>query len=57
MKSGSACIVHSTCDQYIVPDSAAAADKKFEYCTTITDSSGKLCGYKSGNNCAIRTCD
>ncbi|CAK67723.1 unnamed protein product (macronuclear) [Paramecium tetraurelia] len=57
LKSGSACINHNTCDQYAVPDTSATGQVKFDYCTSITDSSGKSCGYKTGNNCAVRTCD
>lgn len=57
VKSGSACVVAGACNTYNL-DGTMSNSAKFTYCTGITDSAGKTCGFiKDGSTCSDRTCD
>nr|CAA59447.1 alpha-51D-immobilization antigen [Paramecium tetraurelia] len=57
LKAGSPCIDAAACTSYSTPDTATTDQQKFDYCTTIKDNSGYVCGWASGTKCASRTCD
>ncbi|CAK67225.1 unnamed protein product (macronuclear) [Paramecium tetraurelia] len=57
LKAGAACIDASICSNYNTPDTATTDQQKFDYCTSIKDNAGLLCGWSSGTKCASRTCD
>ncbi|CAD8148182.1 unnamed protein product [Paramecium pentaurelia] len=57
-KVGSACIDVTACSSYSLPDTATNNQQKFDYCTSIKDNVGFLCGYTQGaTKCSARTCD
>ncbi|CAD8211577.1 unnamed protein product [Paramecium octaurelia] len=57
LKAGAPCIDAGLCTSYSTPDTATTDQQKFDYCTTIKDNSGYVCGWASGTKCAVRTCD
>ncbi|CAD8175771.1 unnamed protein product [Paramecium pentaurelia] len=57
-KAGSACINETACSSYNLPDTATNDQQKFDYCTSIKDNFGLLCGYTLGaTKCSQRTCE